>query len=201
MKFFATLPLLAISTFSLGAHQDKMMDSMNKNMFGGPVYQGDPALAVTASLVQAGGGADSFSIKTALVDMVGGDTVTAEVGKLTKKYGATRVTRFINVFDFAVKDALKIATAAGVTLPSPTLDGKDLASTLVKAGQDEKGVFWTGYLLDKAVTHKIHMQVMLDIDKQFGADADKDYHRISNQTHYDLAKALGVSGVKLAPLH
>jgi hypothetical protein len=178
-----------------------MMDDTNKDMFGGPVYTGDPALAVTASLVQAGGGADNFSIKTALVDLAGTDTVTAEVAKLTKKYGATRVDRFIKVFDFAVNDSLKIATAAGVTLPAPSLDGKDLAVTLIKAGQDSKGVFWTGFLLDKAVTHKIHVQVMMDIDKQFGMDADKDYHRISNQTHYDLGKALGISGIKLAPLH
>ena len=197
----STLLFVIAASSTLGFGQGEMKMDMSKNMFGGPVYTGDPALAVTASLVQAGGGPQSFSVATALTSMVGADTVKSELASLTKEYGKKRVDRFIEVFDFAVKDALEKATAAGVTLPDGTLSGKDLATTLVKAGMDDRGVFWTGFLLDKAVTHKIHTAVMTDIDQKFGMDADKDYHRISNQTHYDLGKALGVDGVKRAPLH
>lgn len=177
----------------------KMGMSMNK--YGGPIYKGAPALGVTASLVKAGGGAKNFSIVTAFKNMVGAKLATAELGKLTKQYGKTRAMRFITVFDFAVNDSLKIATKAGVKLPMATMGGKELAAGLVKAGLDSKGVFWTGYLLDKAVSHKIHMQVMDDIEAKWGQDADKDYHRISNQVHYDLAKAFMMKSVKLSPLH
>ncbi len=179
----------------------KMGMKMAKNMFGGPVYNGAPALDVTASLVKAGGGADNFSIATALTSMVGAKTTGAEVKKLTKQYGKKRVDRFIKVFDFAVADSLTIATKAGVTLPEGSLSGTKLAGTLVTAGQDKNGTFWTGFLLDKAVTHGIHVQVMKDIEKKWGMDADKDYHRISNQAHYDLGKAFKIKGIKLAGLH
>jgi hypothetical protein len=169
--------------------------------FGGPMYDGAPALNVTASLVKAGGGPDNFSITTALTSMVGEDTFKGEVASLTKRYGEKRVMRFVEVFNFAVKDALGKATAAGVTLPEADLSGKELASTLVKAGMDDNHVFWTCFLLDKALSHKIHVAVMNDIDQKFGVETDQDYHRISNQAHYDLGKALGVEGVKRASLH
>ncbi|MBV8595113.1 MAG: hypothetical protein JOZ50_02575, partial [Candidatus Eremiobacteraeota bacterium] len=88
-------------------------------------------------------------------------------------------------------------------LPSPTLSGKELATTLVKAGTAADGTFQIEYLLDKAVTHKIHVQVMDDIDNDpsLGKKADYDYHRISNQAFYDVAQALGMTSVKLAAVH
>jgi len=191
MKMLTIIPLLAVTALSFG--QDKAR-------FGGPSYAADPALTVTASLVKAGGG-ENFSIATALTSMVGADTVKAEIGSLTKRYGEKRVNQFVAIFDFAVKDALKIATKAGVALPEANLEGKELATTLVKAGMDKDGTFWTCFLLDKAVSHNIHVAVMADIDQKFGAAADEDYHRISNQAHYDLGKALGVEGIKRAALH
>ncbi len=59
------------------------------------------------------------------------------------------------------------------------------------------------FLLDKAVSHKIHIQVMNDIDKEpgLGKKADLQYHEISNQAFYDVAQALGMTNVKLAPVH
>ena len=179
------------------------MGTAQMGRFGGPVYNGAPALAVTASLVAAGGGADKYSTATALTSMLGADTVKAEVGKLTTQYGAAEVNTWLKTFDFAVKDALKIATAAGVTLPAPTLSGKALAETLVKAGTAPDGTFQIEYLLDKAVSHKIHVQVMDDIDADpaLGKKADYDYHRISNQAFYDVAQALGMTSVKLAAVH
>ncbi len=156
---------------------------------------------MTASFVTAGGGASDFSIATALTSMVGGKLTGAEVEKLTKQYGKEKVDSWIEVFNFAVKDSLKLATDAGVTLPMADIKGKKLASTMVKAGLDKDGTFWIGFLLDKALTHKIHMQVMDDIDAKYGEDADANYHRITNQAMYDAAQALGASSVKLASFH
>src|SRR5262249_29952413 len=83
---------------------------MAHSRYGGPSYTGKPALTVTASLVEAGGGPANFSIATALTNMVGADLVKAEVAKLTKQYGADKVKTWLSIFDFAVKDALRIAT-------------------------------------------------------------------------------------------
>lgn len=185
--------------------KDTMVSGAMHGRFGGPVYTGAPALGVTAALVMAGGGPAKFSTATALTTMVGKATVAAEVAKLSKQYGAPAVTQWLKTFDFAVGDSLKIATAKGVKLPAadPKLTGAQLAKTLVTAGTDADGVFQIEFLLDKAVSHAIHVQVMNDIDKApgFGKKADLDYHTISNQAFYDVAQALGDKAVKLAPLH
>lgn len=173
--------------------------------FGGPVYTGAPALNVTAALVAAGGGAAHYSTATALVSMVGKKTVDAEVAKLQQQYGKDAVTQWLATFDYAVNDSLKHATDAGVKLPDPdpALTGTKLASTLVSVGTAPDGTFQIEFLLDKAVSHDIHVTVMddIDADKSFGKHADLMYHTISNQAFYDVAQALGDTSVKLAPLH
>ena len=169
--------------------------------YGGPCYPGAPALAVTSALVAAGGGAGHYSTAKALTSMVGPKLVQAEVAKLTGQYGKDKVGSWLKVGDFAVDDALTIATKAGVKLPKPTLKGKALASALVQAGVGKDNAFYVELLLDKAVSHKIHDQVMDDIDKKYGGTTDAQYHRISNQAFVDLAHALGVKNVKLSSFH
>jgi hypothetical protein len=194
---------------AMAAPHDMMKDTMVHGMmmgrYGGPIYSGKPALAVTAALVAAGGGAAKYSTATALTAMLGKATVAAEVAKLTKQYGAAAATQWLKTFDFAVGDSLKIATADGVTLPAPDpkMTGAALAKTLVGAGTAADGTFQIELLLDKAVSHAIHVQVMNDIDHNaaFGEKKDLDYHAISNQAFYDVAQALGDTKVKLAPLH
>lgn len=173
------------------------------NWFGGPAYMGDPALEVTAALVKAGGGADNFSFSTALVSMLGEDTVNAEVAKLSKQYGADQVQQFVDGMTFAVNDGLKRAAEAGVTLPQPPADlqGQKLALVLVQAGTVDDGTWWSGYLFDKALSHGLHNQVMADIEATAGHGADELTHRVLNQAMYDVAQALGQKNVKLAALH
>lgn len=173
------------------------------NMFGGPIYDGKPALAVTAALVKAGGGAQDFSFSRALVSMLGKKTVNAEVAKLQKQYGKDEVATFITGMDYAVKDGLKQATEAGIKLPAApaNLHGLALAHTLVTAGTSSDGVWWSGYLFDHALSHGLHNKVMDDINNQVSAHADMTTHRILNQAMYDVAHALGQNHVKLASLH
>lgn len=169
--------------------------------YGGSSYEGKPALNVTASLVAAGGGAAHYSTAQALTAMVGKKLVTAEVNKLTKQYGKARVAAWLQIGDYSVKDSLRIATKAGVKLPKATLHGKALAAALVTAGLEKDNTFNVELMLDKAVTHKIHEQVMDDIDKKFSGTIDANYHKISNQAFYDVAHALGVKKVKLNKFH
>lgn len=171
------------------------------NMFGGPAYMGDPALDVTAALVKAGGGAEHFSFATALVSMLGEDTVNAEVKKLTEQYGKDEVDTFITGMDYAVASALKNATKLGISLPNPApLQGAELAKTLAKAGVAPDDKWWSGYLFDVALSNKIHNLVMVDINANVGYEADKVTHKILNQAMYDVAQALNVKA-ELADLH
>jgi len=172
------------------------------NWFGGPVYSGPPALEATAALVKAGGGADNFSFAAALVSMLGQETVDKEVASLNAKYGEAAVQTFITGMDYAVKQGLKRADEAGVTLPAPApAEGPALAKALIEAGTVSDGTFWSGYLFDKALSHDIHNQVMGDIESAHGADMDMAVHKILNQAMYDVAQALGMKNVKLAALN
>jgi hypothetical protein len=198
----ATAGTTTAATTAAAATADASQQA-ESNMFGGPIYDGEPNLAATAALIDAGGGADNFSFQAALVSMLGEETVNAEVAKLTKQYSAADVKGFIDGMDFAVNDAIKLVTDAGVTLPpAPAeLKGADLAKALVQAGTAPDGTFWSGYLFDKALSHDIHNQVMADIDASVGMDADQLTHKILNQAMFDVAQALGMTDVQLAALH
>ncbi|HEU0198285.1 MAG TPA: hypothetical protein VFQ88_13880 [Nevskiaceae bacterium] len=172
------------------------------NWYGGPVYSGAPALAATAALVKAGGGAANFNFAHALVAMLGEKTVNAEVAKLTKQYGKKEVDTFLTGMTYAIKDGLKRATEAGIKLPAPApLTGTKLAAALVDAGTAPDGTFWSGYLFDHAISHKLHNQVMMDINTNVSAAADGTTHKVLNQAMYDVAQALGKKNVKLASFH
>ncbi len=158
--------------------------------FSGPgVYTGKPALAVTLSMVMAGGGPSNFATLT-LVKVLAGDKTDAEVAALKQKFGDQKVTNFVTIFPFVVSDSLKIAKEKGVALPSaPNPDpsnGEALAGALWAAGQTGHG-FNVEVMLDRAVSHPIHEQVMKDIDAKYGLAADADYHAVLNQAMHDLA--------------
>lgn len=163
--------------------------------FSGPgVYTGAPALPVTLSMVIAGGGPAHFQTTT-LVGVLAGPKAGPEVASLTKKFGATKVGNFVKVFNFVVADTLKIVTAKHIALPkTPSPDpknGKALAAALWGAGQTGQG-FNVEVMLDRAVSHGIHDQVMTDIDAKYGLAADADYHAVLNQAMHDLASVYGL---------
>lgn len=178
-------------------------EAMPMNMYGGQAYLGKPALAATSALLKAGGGESHFSFAQALTSMLGEKTVKAEVAKLTKQYGEKDVNDWIAGCDVAVGLALKHMTAAGFNLPEPpaNLHGVALAKALVKAGTTSDDTFWAGRLYDVAFSHKVHDQVMTDINAKQGGAYDGNVHRITNQAMYDVAQALGMKNIKLAAFH
>lgn len=159
------------------------------------IYTGTPALAVTLSMVEAGGGPNNFSTVTLLKTLTG-PLFDAEVAKLTKEYGKAQVAQFLKTFDFVVADSLKIVGEKKIALPSQPnpnpKDGKALATALWEAGQSGEG-FNVEVMLDRAVSHPIHVQVMKDIDAKYGLAADAQYHAILTTAMKDLAAAYHLS--------
>jgi hypothetical protein len=157
--------------------------------FGGSVYTSRPKLANTLALVVAGGGPDAFSART-LFAVLFGDGATAEEAKLIKRFGVPSFERYVKTFDFVVADSLKLLDAGGdalprVPAPNPK-NGAALAAALYEDGEDPSAGFNVEYMLDRLVTHAVHVRVMDDIDANAGASADAQYHRITQQLFADL---------------
>lgn len=158
------------------------------------VYAGAPDLPLTLSMIEAGGGPKDFdSVK--LIHVLAGNLTNAEVAKLTKEFGADKVHSFLTTFNFVVADSLRLVTKAGVVLPktpkpSPS-NGKALSAALWAAGQSGKG-FNVEVMLDRLVSHPIHVQVMKDIDAKYGIAADATYHAVLRAAMQDLASAYQV---------
>lgn len=166
--------------------------------FSGPgVYTGPPALPVTLSMILAGGGPANFQTLE-LVHALAGSKTDAEVASLKRQFGAAKVANFVTIFPFVVNDSLRIVKAKGVALPSSPSpnpkDGKALAGALWAAGQTGHG-FSVEVLLDRAVSHPIHVQVMKDIDAKYGIAQDADYHAVLNQAMHDLARVYNFDSV------
>lgn len=195
MKNAIALALSLVVAGSAAADMDMM-----QSRYGGPVYSGAPELHVTASILKLSG-PGPFSVVRALNKLVSPSITQKEVTRLTKQYSKERVGRFVQIFDFAVNDAVGMAMKAGVKVPAADLSGDTLSRKLVTMGMAKDGTFYTEFYLDKLLSHKIHMAVMDDIDKKFGLSADKDYHRIANQAYYDMGLLYKVPGIKLAKLH
>ncbi len=179
-----------------------MMHGMPAGQLGadGTPYLGAPDLKAAISLVTAGGAPEHFSIVRALRVLAGNKIANAELVKLTKQYGPGKIGSFVKVQNFAVDEAVRDATAAGVKFPAASLTATPLAVRVTKLGL-QGGTYYEGVMLDHLVSHKIHEAVMGAIDAQYGAKADANYHRIADQAHYDLAHALGATTVKLAAYH
>lgn len=153
------------------------------------VYTGKPALHVTLSMVEAGGGPSNFQT-LALVKVLAGSKTDAEVAALKKKFGDQAVNAFVTVLPFAVNDSLKIVKEKGIALPSAPnpnpKDGEALAGALWAAGQTGHS-FNVEVMFDRALSHGIHIQVMKDIDAKYGVAQDADLHAVLNQAMHDLA--------------
>lgn len=119
-----------------------------------------------------------------------GKGAPAALAYLTKTYGAADVDGFFRTFTYAVNDSLKYATAKKIALPAVTVpSGAVLTQQLYKAGTLPNGQYDPGYMLEKLVSHPIHMWVMWDINRQpdLGAKTDETFHIILTDAMHKLA--------------
>lgn len=155
-------------------------------------YVGKPKLGTTVAMIVAGGGPKNFQT-VQLVGSLAGPLASAEVGKLTKQYGASNVKSFLDVFKFVVDESVAKVTAAKVALPAPDADarkgGKALSAALYRLGVNDDKPWDVEYMLDNLVTHGIHVAVMNDIDTKYGRSADANYHVVLRQAMLDLKAA------------
>lgn len=199
-RFLTTLVAAAVVASGTALAMGKLMPNIldKPTRFSGSccVYTGAPALPTTLSMIVAGGGPANFKTVT-LVGVLAGAKTDAEVASLKKKFGDAQVGTFLKTFEFVVSDSLKIVKEKNVALPSKPdpdpKDGKALAAALWGAGQTGEG-FNVEVMLDRAVSHPIHDQVMTDIDKDpgLGLAADATYHAVLNQAMHDLASVYGL---------
>ena len=95
---------LALATIIPAAASAKLMPDVvaTSSRFSGScsVWTGAPALAVTLSMVEAGGGPRLYTVT--LLKRLTGNSFDAEVAKLTKQYGKEQVGQFLKTFDFVV---------------------------------------------------------------------------------------------------
>jgi hypothetical protein len=191
MNFRATGSALLLGAALLSTLAPLRADAPRARFSNVESYVGAPNLPLTLSMIEAGGGPSDFKT-VKLVGVLAGAQTSAEVKKLTDEYGAKDVGSFLDVFNYVVSDALRIVTEKKIALPttpdpSPT-DGKALSAALLKAGTSPQG-FDVEYMLDNLVSHPIHVQVMLDIDKKFGRYADANYHTVLQTAMTDLKGA------------
>ncbi len=159
------------------------------------VYDGTPDLALASAMVAAGGGPKRFSSRQ-LFHAVTGSLEAAEAKKLADQFGPADVANTFAVFDFAVKDVVRVATAAHVALPPPSpdpTDGKALALALYGAGITPTGKWDVGYMLEHMISHPIHHAIMHDMDAEFGAARNGRFHIVLEQMMDDLAVAYGTA--------
>lgn len=177
---------IAVAPPARAADESKARFSQNTS------YAGAPELPLTLSMIVAGGGPAHFKTTT-LVSVLAGSNTKAEVTKLTKQFGAANLTSFLKVFEFVVSDSLAIVKQKHIALPakpepSPG-DGKALSAALYQAGVTPEGTYNVEYMLDKLVSHPIHVKVMDDIDAKYGSKADANYHVVLTQAMLDLKAA------------
>ncbi len=159
-----------------------------------PVYTGAPNLAVTLSMVTAGGGPNAFSSSKLLETLAGrqdagrGRSVARPLWARRRQIVSQRL--HVRRQRRAQVRGRGADPVAGDPVPDPK-DGKALSEALYKLGVLPTGRFDVEYMLDGLVSHTIHLKVMDDIDAKYGTTADANYHAVLATAMNDLKTLYG----------
>ncbi len=156
-------------------------------------YLGQPDLALTTQMIEAGGGPAHFSSHKLYLYLTG-PVAGAEATSLTKRYGAQNVTQFFTTFDQFVHLAVVQVQTKKITLPNVTPpSGKELAQKLYNAGIMPDGRYDVGYMLEHMLSRPMHVVLMKQVndDPAFGSQKNAEFHVILTAAMRDLHKAYG----------
>ncbi|MDQ2872414.1 MAG: hypothetical protein M3R35_04720 [Candidatus Eremiobacteraeota bacterium] len=143
-------------------------------------YHGTPDLALTSALVQAGGGPAHFHGGQFFGVLLGPHS--SDMHAFAVRFGPARTARFARTLTYAIDDSLRVATAAGVTLPAPSqrvaTDGALLCAGLARDGTLADGRFDVGYMIEHLVSRPVHVAIMHDINANpaYGPRTNADFH-------------------------
>jgi hypothetical protein len=166
-----------------------------------PPIVGPPNLGLASSLIASGGGPGSYSTVRAFDAMIGPDAFLNEEHKLTLAYGDTSAGQFVEMFDYAMADAWKLAGKNDLRMPPPAQSGgQALASELIRAGITRDGTFHSAQFFIALFGPAVAVQLMDDINERYGPGSAAAFDRMGNQFFYDVAQAVGTN-VGLASNH
>lgn len=167
----------------------------------------DPASAsldITSALMQAGGGTETFSMKTALVSMLGEDGAAGEIAKLEHQYGSKPVQKWLRGSDWLMHEGLTQLRNTGTELPEPSSDltGPKLAAALVQAGiAPDDPRFSTDHYYDHLFSHGINKVLETGMDRKFSPRYSKTVFTINDQAMSDVSQQIQTRSSTLAKLH
>ena len=166
----------------------------------GPIYREPPDFAVASSLLHAAKSRRGPDAALALESIFGQAAMSKERTALASRYGRPSVEVFFTTFSEVLRDFGRASQAAGLSQPPKPVTGAALGSAVIKAGTDKDGYFFTGYMLDHLMSHVTAFQIIRKItaDRSFGSKSVATMNSISNRLFYDMARASGVPGVRLA---
>jgi hypothetical protein len=154
-------------------------------------FRGRPDLALTLAMVQAGGGPRHFN-SARLFTVLAGGNAQRESQKLQRLYGKARMAAFMETFNFAVTDLVSLFKMNGIALPAaPRIspkDGKALTVAIYHAGVMPTGKWDCGYMMERLMTHPVHIALMHDINvaRGHGPQHDANFHIILTRMIADL---------------
>ena len=137
-------------------------------------------IGLASSLIASGGGPGSYSTIRAFDAMVGPNAVLAQEQKLAAQYGQPAADQFVQMFDYAISDAWRLAGEDNVVMPAATESGgAALAEELTQAGTGTSGTFHDGRFFDRLFGSQIAAQIMTDLDRHFGAGSSAKFESMS----------------------
>lgn len=151
-------------------------------------YHGPPDLALTAAVVEAGGGAQHFSSRKLFVHLAGHQDLR-EGFRLTREYGVHDMAQFFATFNTFVDDALAQERARGRVLPHVAVPPANrLANQLYRAGIDRAGRYDVGYMIERLFSRPVHVAIMREVDANphYGPAENARFHVILTRVIKDL---------------
>jgi hypothetical protein len=161
-------------------------------------YRGRPDLGLTLAVVQAGGGPRRFN-SARLFTVLAGDKAKRESQNLQHLYGKAKMAAFMETFNFAVTDLVSLFKMNGVALPNaPRLsprNGRALTVAIYHAGIMPTGKWDCGYMMERLMTHPVHIALMHDINvaRGHGPQHDANFHIILTRMIVDLRNMYSAS--------
>jgi hypothetical protein len=165
---------------------------------------GSPSLDITSALWQAGGGMENFSMKAALVSMLGQRGADDEIARLEHRYDTGQVQKWLKGSDWLMHEGLTQLRNTGTDLPEPSSDltGAKLAAALVDAGIAPGDTrFSTDFYYDHLFSHGVNKVMETEMDRKFSARYAKTVFTINDQAMYDVSQQIQTRSDTLAKLH